>query len=354
VKKLRNIVIITLSVLLTTIIVICTYYNYNISPVGKNKNNIEITIPKGTSRKGIVKILKENKLIRNEKCFLIYLKLNNIVSMKAGYYDLNQSMNAKEITNILIKGSTKNPNAIQITFKEGINIKKVAQIISENTTNSYDDVINKVKNQEYLDKLIEKYWFIDESVKNKELYYPLEGYLFPDTYRFEEKNVSVEEIIETMLNEMDKILTPYKEEMVKKNLSVNQVITLASIIEKEGRKKDFKTISSVFNNRIKIKMALQSCATAYYGMGLEFNELGIATAEVVSATNPYNTYRITTLPIGPIALPSKDALDAAVFPNDTEYLYFLSDNQKVTYFFKTYAEHQNKQQELINTGKWYR
>lgn len=353
-KKFRNIAIIILVLAVVTIVGACSYYNYNLSPVGKSKETVEVVIPAGTSKKKIAKILKEKKLIRDETCFMIYLKIYKNISFKAGYYDLNQSMSVKDITKILSEGSKKNPNEIQITFKEGINIRKVAQIINENTNNSVDDVINKAKDSTYLDKLIDTYWFITEDVKNNELYYNLEGYLFPDTYRFENKDVSIEKIFEKMLNEMDKVLTPYKEEIEKSNLTPHQLLTLASVIEKEGKKKDFENISSAFNNRMKKNMKLQSCATGYYGLGIEFNELGIANSEVVNAKNAYNTYQIEGLPVGPISLPSKDAIEAAIKPANTEYLYFLSDNQGVSYFFNTYNEHQKKQQELIAAGKWYR
>lgn len=351
-KKLRNIAIIILVIALITIVGGISYYNYNLSPIGKNKDIIEVEIPTGTSKKKVAKILKSKKLIRNENVFMLYLKIYKNINIKAGFYDFNQSMSVKELTEKLNEGSKKNPNEIQITFKEGINIREVAQIISSSTNNKYDDVINQTKETAYLDKLINKYWFVTDAIKNESLYYGLEGYLFPDTYRFENKDVSIETIFEKMLNEMDKVLTPYKEQIQNKN--VHEIITLASVIEKEGKKKDFEAISSVFNNRLKINMALQSCATAYYGKKLEFNELGIANGEVVSAKNPYNTYQINGLPIGPISLPSKDAIIAAITPQETEYLYFLSDNQGVTYFFKTYSEHQQKQKDLQAAGKWYR
>ena len=101
-------------------------------------------------------------------------------------------------------------------------------------------------------------------------------------------------------------------------------------------------------------MSLGSCATTYYGMKMEFNEVGIATNEMINDNNPYNTYILTTLPVGPISLPSKEAIEASINPNDTEYLYFLSDSEGTTYFFKTYNEHVNKKNELIKQNKWSR
>lgn len=353
-KKFRNI---ALSILIITTIVIvgcCLFYKYQLTPVSTSEKIVEIEIPTNTSVKQIATILKENHLIRDEKIFLIYVKLMKAHNMKAGYYDIPNNFDVKEIVSLLQEGSKKNPNEISITFKEGINIREFATIVSKNTVNSYDNVLLLLKDQNYLDELIEKYWFITEDIKNSKLYYSLEGYLFPDTYYFTSKEVSTKEIIEKMLNKMDEVLSSYRTDLDKNNLSIHQILTLASVIEKEGKTNDFKNISSVFYNRINRNMALESCATAYYGVGLDFNELGIATNEVIAPVNDYNTYKISGLPVGPISLPSKNAIEASIYPSDTNYFYFLSDNQGVTYFFATYSEHQNKQKDLIASGKWYR
>ncbi len=353
-KKFRNI---ALGLLISTVIIIggcCVFYKYQLSPVNHSEEVIEIEIPSNSTARKIASLLKQNHLIRDERMFLIYVKLMKINDMKAGFYDLSSNMSVEEIVSILQEGSKKNPNQIKITFKEGINIRNFATIVSENTVNTYDSVLELLKDTEYLDELIEKYWFLTEDIKNDQLYYSLEGYLFPDTYYFANQNVSVKEIITKMLNQMNEVLSNYQKEIENSELNIHQLLTLASVIEKEGKKNDFKDISSVFYNRMKKGMNLESCATAYYGVGLEFSELGIATNEVITPVNDYNTYKKNGLPVGPISLPSKNAIEAALNPTDTNNLYFLSDNQGVTYFFETYSEHQKKQQELIKAGKWYR
>ncbi len=353
-KKLCNITLGVLIFLTVVIIGVCLFYNYQLTPVMKEDTIVEIEIPNNTTSRKIATILKENKLIRDEKIFLIYIKLMNVNNMKAGYYDIPANAGIKKIVSLLQKGSKKNPNEISITFKEGINIRTFATIVSKNTNNSYDSILELLKDESYLQTLIDTYWFIGNEIKNNKLYYSLEGYLFPDTYLFSGKEVTTQEIITKMLNQMGKVLSEYRDEIEKSSMSVHQILTLASLIEKEGKKSDFKDISSVFHNRLSISMALQSCASAYYGLGLEFNELGIATAEVISPKNDYNTYQLNGLPVGPISLPGKDTIEAALFPNNTEYLYFLSDNQQKTYFFKTYQEHQAMENKLKAEGKWYR
>lgn len=354
-KIFRNIAAIILVILVITILSLCTIYNINIKAVDKNDDSkIEIVIPQGTSKKEVGNILEENGLIRSSTFFSIYIKLFDTKDFKASTYYLSKNMDLKEIINVLENGNSYNPNQIAITFKEGINIRKLATLIQDNTNNSYDDVIDTLNDKEYLDELIEKYWFITDSIKNDKLYYSLEGYLFPDTYYFSNKSVTVKEIIEKMLDKMEKVLEEYKDEIENSSLSIHEILTLASIIEKEGKMQDFAMISSVFYNRLKLKMALGSCATAYYGMGMDFDEVGIATSEMMSNINDYNTYILTSLPIGPISLPGLNAIVAAIKPDESDNLYFLSDNEGVTYFFKTLQEQTAKKNELIQSGKWQR
>ncbi len=354
-KIFRNIAAIILVILGITILSLCTIYNINIKAVDKNDDSkIEIVIPQGTSKKEVGNILEENGLIRSSTFFSIYIKLFDTKDFKASTYYLSKNMDLKEIINVLENGNSYNPDQIAITFKEGINIRKLATLIQDNTNNSYDDVINTLNDKEYLDELIEKYWFITDSIKNDKLYYSLEGYLFPDTYYFSNKSVTVKEIIEKMLDKMEKVLEEYKDEIENSSLSIHEILTLASIIEKEGKTQDFAMISSVFYNRLKLKMALGSCATAYYGMGMDFDEVGIATSEMMSNINDYNTYILTSLPIGPISLPGLNAIVAAIKPDESDNLYFLSDNEGVTYFFKTLQEQTAKKNELIQSGKWQR
>ena len=315
---------------------------------------IEVEIPEGSSSKKIGGILEEKKLIRSSTFFTIYVKLFKVEGLQSGNHKLSRDMNyEKLIEELKVKDTTSSKGEITIKFGEGHNIRQLAKTIEENTNNKYEDVMALVNDPKYIDELIEKYWFIDESIKNDNLYYKLEGYLFPDTYKYASKDVTVKEIFTKMLNQMDTVLSKYKDSMTKNNLSVHFVLTLASLIEKEGKTRDFKDISSVFYNRIDKNMNFESCASAIYGAKKEFSDIAnrVITDEVKKANNAYNTYFVQ-VPVGPICLPSEKAIEAAINPSESEYLFFLSDNQGVTYFFKTYSEHQQKQRELINAGKW--
>lgn len=351
-NKTRKIIVILLLIFGSILITMGLLFHYYTGSVSKSNKLVTISI-KGSGSQ-IAQELKANNLIKSVDFFKLYLKINRINDLKAGVYEIRTNMNLFEIISLLQKGNNYNEDEITITFKEGINMSQIATIIANNTLNSSDDVMNLLKDKTYLQTLIDQYWFLDKDILNKEIYYPLEGYLFPETYRFINKNVSVKDIFAKMLQQMEKELNEYKTIIQDSEYSIHEILTLASIIEKEGKENDFKNISSVFHNRLAKGKKLESCATTYYGMGLDFNDTGIANSEMIANINPYNTYKISALPVGPIAMPSRKAIEASLNPNKTEYLYFLSDSSHKSYFFKTYKEHQLKQKELQKEGKWYR
>ena len=340
------------------IIGVCGFYNYMLTPVSSNDDIVEIEIPANTSVKEIAKILKENNLIRDDKIFMIYTKIFKVTNLKAGYYDLAEDMGVKKIVESLQVGSKKNPNEIQITFQEGINMREVAKIISNNTTNSYEDVIAKTNDHAYLDALIAKYWFITEDVKNSELYYGLEGYLFPDTYRFDSKEVSIEIIFEKMLDKMDNILSTYKEDIEKGNLTPHQILSLASMVEKEASiDSDRPKVASVFINRIERGMSLGSDVTTRYACKVD-NKKQALTAAQYRTVSSYNT-RLTDgsmngkLPVGPISTVSLESIKASVYPEVTNYLYFIANIQTLeTFFYEKSSDFEKKKAELktVNGG----
>ena len=136
-------------------------------------------------------------------------------------------MSLKEIIHELEVGNSYNPDEIKIIFKEGLNVRKIAKLVDENTNNSYDDFMNLMNDWEYINKKIDEYWFLTDSIKNSKIYYPLEGYLFPNTYAFLNKDVSCEEIVDTMLKEMGKQLDKYRDKIENSDYSIHEIMTLA-------------------------------------------------------------------------------------------------------------------------------
>ena len=323
-----------------------------VSPVNsKSKALIEVVIPSGTTTRQIGTILKKKDLIRSELFFNVYVKINRVNDLKASTYTMTKTMSLKEIIDTLKKGNSYNPNIIKITFKEGERITDFAQDIAENTNHTYEEVMTIMKERNYIQTLINKYWFLTEDILNTSIYYPLEGYLAPNTYEFTSKDVKVEEIIETMLNETDKILKKYQTTITK---SIHYYVTMASLAELEGtNSENKKQIVSVFENRLNSGMNLGSDVTTYYALQLPMDR-DLTAAEFATA-NPYNTRSTTMmgkLPIGPICNPSLESLEASFNPSQTTYLYFVADKYGKIYFTSTLAEHNAKVREIKEKGDW--
>ena len=351
-KPLLIILIVLVLLVIASAVAIVVSWNVFTSPMNENnKEKIEVVIPNGTTNNQIATILKEKKLIRNELIFKVYIKLNKVNYLKATTYHMNQSMNLEEIVTMLEKGNSYNPDEIKITFKEGERLTDYALEIAYNTENNYEDVINVVNNKEYLNKLINKYWFLTDTILQEGIYYPLEGYLAPNTYHFKNSKVTVESIIEKMLDQTQQELEKYKGTIES---NPHHYITMASIAELEGTNtNNRKDIVGVFNNRLKLGMSLGSDVTTYYALQHPMNT--DLTKEQFNTVNPYNTRSSTMagkMPIGPICNPSKSSLEATVNANENDYLFFVADRHGNIFFTKTNAEHVAKVAEIKKKGDW--
>ena len=329
----------------------CTWL-YLSSPVdSKDTSDIEVVIPSGSTSSQIGSILKEKRLIKSELLFKVYLKMNHVGSLKASTYIFHKSMNLNEIIETLEKGNSYNPDEVRITFREGERITTYAEVIAKETNHTYDEVIAVFQDVDYVKGLIGKYWFLTESILSPGIYYPLEGYLAPETYYFMNKDVEITEIIEKLLDQNEKRLEKYKATMEK---DPHYYLTMASIADLEGNNTDNRMlIVGVFENRLKANMNLGSDVTSYYGVQASMkNDI---TAEQLQDVNPYNT-RLASMagkmPIGPICNPSDSSLQASVAPTASEYYFFVADKNGKIYFTKTEAEHNRKIQEIKNNGDW--
>lgn len=353
---MKKILVVILSIIALTILGCCIFYNLNLKAVSSSSNEVEFMVDSGSTYYDVISKLKKEDLIRNELCFKLYIKFNKVNDIQAGTYKLNKNMDVSEIVNIFSKGNTYNPDAIVITFKEGKHMRDIASTISKNTNNTESDVYNLLTNKEYLNKLIDKYWFIDKNILNDKLYYSLEGYLYPNTYEFNNKDVSVEDIFETMLNETEKQLTSIKTDILSNEYSVHEILTLASIVELEGAKSNDRAgIAGVFYNRLDNNWALGSDVTTYYASKIEMSDRDLYQYEL-DAENDYNTrsnYLAGKLPVGPICNPSIDSIKAVINPTNSDYYYFVADVNGKTYFSKTYDEHLATRRDLIEAGLWY-
>ncbi len=353
VKKKVGITIVILVLLGLFLISTSVIYCYLASPVDKNSNSIiEVEVESGMSSRGIGKLLEKRGVIRNGDFFLLYSKLNNCKSLKAATYEFRKSMNLSEILEQVCRGNTLNKGVIRLTFKEGYRITDYAELISKETSNSYDDVINTVNDKEYLKSLIEKYYFLTEDILNDDIYYSLEGYLFPDTYEFINKDVSVKTIIEKMLDREKEMLDSLDISLNSRH-TLHEFITLASMLELEGTNDENRSmIAGIFENRLSKAMNLGSDVTTYYAFQKPMT--GDLTTSEFEKYNPYNTRskNLIGLPVGPICMPSLSSLKSALKPTNSSYLYFVADKLGNIYYTKTNGEHLKKVQEIKEAGNW--
>lgn len=340
-KKYCNIYKFVIIFLVVLIILTCGSYKIGTSSVSKDSFEVKITIPKESTYLSISNLLKENNLIRSESFYKIYIKIFKPSNLKAGIYTLNRNMNVKEIVDTL-EGNVKSEE-ITITIPEGKHIEEVAEIISSKINMSKEDILLYWQNEEVLNSLIDKYWFLTDVIKKEGIRYSLEGYFFPDTYSIL-KESKIEDITYKMLDKMDEVLSKYKEEISNSKFNVHEILTLASIVEHEAiLDSDRPMIAGVFINRLDKSMKLQSCATVGYAINewkLSYDYSDLQT------DSPYNTYFYEGLPIGPGNMPGELSIEAVLRPTKHDYYYFLANvndkDSKKTYYSKTYSEHRQK------------
>lgn len=328
------------------------YYQKSLKSVNKKHQDISFVIQNGKSTISILNDLKKYELINNVNMAKIYIKLNKINNLQAGTYILNDTYSLEEILTKFTNGDVIR-DEIVMTFIEGKRIPYYAEVIAQGLNVSKDEVLKVMNDKKYLETLINNYWFITKDILNSKIYYPLEGYIFPDTYNFK-KDVTIQEVITTLVDTLGKKLEPFKEEILNSSYSPHQILTLASIIELEGAtSNDRSGVAGVFYNRLKDNWTLGSDVTTYYAVQKDFNvEL---TWSEYNDCNPYNTRSscFTGLPVGPICASSLNSLKATIEPTMSDYYYFVADKNKKTYFMKTDKEFQTKISELKTQGLWY-
>ena len=317
------------------------YYISNaLKPVDtKQTQTVEVEIPAGSSVKQISKILEDNKLIRNSKIFNFYIKFKNVAGFKAGFYQLSPSMDIDQILGELADGGKdKSANVAKVVVREGETLTGIAEEVEKSTKYSKEDFMNKVQEQGFIDQLVQKFpRLFKDAQKAQNVRYFLEGYLYPATYDADE-NKTLQMIIEEMVAKTDSVLSKYYAKISQGDYNVHEILTMASLLEKEGYKlEDRQKIASVFYNRIKKNMMLQTDISVLYALG-EHKE--VVTLKDLEVNSPYNLYKNSGLGPGPFNSPSEEAILAAIDPAQTDYEYFVADIQtKEVYFAKTYEEH---------------
>jgi UPF0755 protein len=326
------------------------YISSALKPVEPESKTVkEIEIPIGSSVTGISQILEENGIIKNAKVFKYYVKFKNESGFMAGEYKLSPSMTIPTIIDSLKTGLVNKEVEFKITLPEGMQLTQIAEIIANKMGQNSSEVLNKFNDRKYIESLIKKYpHVLTNEILSKEIKYPLEGYLFPATYSFYKKDPTIEEVIDVMIEKTVEVVTQFSGEMEEQNYTPHKLLTMASLIEEEATEQvDRHKIASVFYNRLEEDMPLQTDPTVLYAQGKHKSRVLYEDLEVDS---PYNTYKVTGLPPSPIANAGVMSIEATLFPEETDFFYFLATPEGEVLFSRTLAEHNQKKAEHITNN----
>lgn len=342
-KLVRRIVAIVALILIIIVAVVGTsgyfYIKSALQPVSSDSDKeIIIDIPIGSGVSTISQLLEDNGLVKNAKVFKYYVKFKNESNFMAGEYHMNPSMTIQEIIESLKTGKIMQEPVFTMTIPEGKQLKEIAAIIAEKTNQKEEEIWKQLNDETFIKGLMAQYPdILTTEIWAKNIKYPLEGYLFPATYSYYEEKPTLESIISVMLDKTESVVNAYETEIARDDLTVHQFLTMSSLIEEEATKNvDRKKIASVFYNRIEEGMPLQTDPTVLYALGEHKDRVLYEDLEVDS---PYNTYQNVGLPPGPIANAGTISMEAALHPEETDYLYFLASKDGKVYFSKSLNEH---------------
>ena len=326
-----------------------------------SKEYVTVQIPDGASVQEIGSTLEKAGLVKHGIVFGMYTKYKNYSDLKAGYYNLQKSMSTDDLIKELQKGGTaeaQEPVLASLTIPEGYTIDQIAQAVGQLQGNfkeplTADAFLAKVQDDNFISQEVSKYSNLLESLPTKEsgARYRLEGFLFPATYSIKE-STTIESLIDEMLAAMDKTLTPHYSTIKSKNLTVNELLTIASLVEKEGAKtEDRKMIAGVFYNRLNLGMPLQSNIAILYAQGKLGQKISLADDAGIdtSIDSPYNVYTNLGLMPGPVDSPSVDAIESSINQTKSDNLFFVADvTDGKVYFATNKADHDQNVAQHIN------
>lgn len=344
------------------------YFGYqyvldSLLPIDANsKKYVTVQIPDGSNVQEIGTTLEKAGLVKHGLIFSFYAKYKNYTDLKAGYYNLQKSMSTEDLLKELQKGGTDEPQEpvlATLTIPEGYTIDQIAQAVGQLQGDFKEPLtaeafLAKVQDENFISQEVAKYPSLLESLPTKEsgARYRLEGYLFPATYSIKE-STTIESLIDEMLAAMDKNLSPYYSTIKSKNLTVNELLTIASLVEKEGAKtEDRKLIAGVFYNRLNRDMPLQSNIAILYAQGKLGQNISLAE-DVAIDTNidsPYNVYKNVGLMPGPVDSPSLDAIESSINQTKSDNLYFVADvTEGKVYYANNQEDHDRNVAEHVNS-----
>ena len=367
-KKFRFVRFLVTLLILLALLGVGGFYGYRyaesaLQPIDpSSKQYVKVQIPEGANSQEIGSILEKSGLIKHGLLFTAYVKYKNYSDLKSGYYNLQKSMSTEDLIKALQKGGTPEPQEVvyaNLTIPEGYTLEQIAQTVAQlqgefKEPLTAEAFMAKVQDENFIAQEVAKYPKLLESLPAKDsgVRYRLEGYLFPATYTIKE-STTIESLIDEMLATMDKNLSPHYATIKEKNLTVNELLTIASLVEKEGAKtEDRKLIAGVFYNRLNLGMPLQSNIAILYAEGKLGQKISLADDVAIDTTidSPYNVYTNIGLMPGPVDSPSLDAIESSINQTKSDNLFFVANVQDgKVYFATTKEEHDKNVEEHINS-----
>ena len=367
-KKFRFVRFLVTLLILLALIGVGGFYGYRyaesaLQPIDpSSKQYVKVQIPEGANSQEIGSILEKSGLIKHGLLFTAYVKYKNYSDLKSGYYNLQKSMSTEDLIKALQKGGTPEPQEVvyaNLTIPEGFTLEQIAQTVAQLQGDFKEPLtaeafMAKVQDENFIAQEVAKYPKLLESLPAKDsgVRYRLEGYLFPATYTIKE-STTIESLIDEMLATMDKNLSPHYATIKEKNLTVNELLTIASLVEKEGAKtEDRKLIAGVFYNRLNLGIPLQSNIAILYAEGKLGQKISLADDVAIDTAinSPYNVYTNIGLMPGPVDSPSLDAIESSINQTKSDNLFFVANVQDgKVYFAATKEEHDKNVEEHINS-----
>jgi UPF0755 protein len=299
-------------------------------PLSTEHKQVRVTVPGRAGVTAISELLEEKQVIRSAFAFRLYARWNRAGQrFRAGRYTLYSDMTLAQIMQTLQRGPGQNvPEGIRVTIPEGYTLRQIGALLENKGICDREDFLKQATDPMRIRRIK-----TDVALPNSSV----EGYLFPDTYYFEERTPPEKVIEKMVLNFSLRFLHPYQQEIARSGQSLHQILTKASLIEREARiPEDRARIAGVIENRLKRNMRLEIDATVLYALGYHKNRVLYADLKTDS---PYNTYRNKGLPPGPIASPGLACLEAALRPEKHDYLFYVARPQGSHLFTRTLAEH---------------
>ena len=348
-------VVLRVLVAVTSILVVgafgLAYYTYTDYTKAINPDSITeviLVIEADDTLNTIAEHLKEIRIIKNSEVFVLAARINDKTDIQVGFFKISSAMDCKQILTTINDPEQANTDQVAVTLSPGYGAKDIANAIAEKCDVSSEALLSIWSDEEYMDILIEHYWFIDESIKKEGIRFFLEGYLYPETTLFY-KNANPEAITNRLLDNFDEKITPLKDKISASSLSLNEILTLASLIQYDARSTDdLPLIAGVYMKRLSGNMPLQSDATICYVLSNFTDREGCRLKKNQAIASPYNTFKNKGLPIGPVLSPSLKAIEAALDYQVADYIYFLYDSEGKIHLARSYAAQLANQEKYGN------